>query len=310
MAGMDGEKGCSLKTERRRGVKIEIVVPGEVGRILKEGAKRVSETIDVFKPEVVVVLLRSGALAVEVLEGYRQEGLDHRVDVNIGRELVKHIYGEDEEEPRLYLTSGGSGPLADWQIADGEQYVTRLEESFEAGNQAIKLIIDKLRGGRETKGDQSTRIMIIDDCVNQGATLKLVAPFFARKVWGDDIRLSLQYLSEDGDWLTKIVESSFPIDNLARQMTRREKEIEVYKELIKIFLLDLAKGVSKKEGQLMEINEDNLGGIGASIARQRGENYGLSLKNPADILLSTYGIEELIGLHQRMRFGLGRIGIS
>jgi len=268
---------------------MEVVIPDIIKNDLKDGFVRVGEKIEGFKPDLIVVLGRSGPVVFEAFRGYTEKnGLDLPpvVEANIGREVRN-------EFERLYPIDG-SFKLSEHLDGD-DGYFEWIRVNKKGLIDKIRADIDEKLKENNLQISQINKVLIIDDVKfadfdQEGETLDVAAPFIVREALKEkgNLEVKTEVLLRNTNYARYITTSSFSGLNEAERDFLRE---------LKSGYIDTDNGLEKIEG------EGELEIIGRAVEEYAGEN-------PLEKLMKKFGISELISFPQKLREALRRVGLE
>lgn len=271
-----------------------IRIPEIVRQDLSDGLKRISSELEQFKPDLIVVLERSGVLAFNPVKSYferQRVSLPPIIYAPIGREISDRFldkrYEEEEREGNDIFAEYTSG--ADYIADHPDDYNDWLEK-----NSRVQKIIQTLtqEGNIQTltqEGNEPKKILIIDDIKSQGTTSKFTAPFILRFAFGEDIMIETVVVFQRSDYIRLILREIFG-DNISSDE--------------EFFFTELMKGCIETDGGILRITcEEDLEKLGETT----GKNPLVGRKNPYPTLKEKYGIDFLLSFPQRIRRALEEI---
>jgi len=268
--------------------------------------------IDIQNTDLLIVLARSGCLALEIVKGYEAALYSSKgawgsnrlteiptVELLVGRELG----GQCEEDTGVILPSPG--------YISQEVYEVKLPLKSET--KAVKVVFSWLEAEARKSGSQTSenlrilremaaglglvaKIVVLDEYGHSGFSQRVATPFFLGKVF-PGAQMSVHQI--DGDIARNMVKASFPRRIWDDHLLNDEGHAR------SVVLENLINGGVDYEGKLVPITQDNFFDVGQRVA-----DFWRVKKNPAEELVAEYGLGNLLKIHEKALVALRLRGIN
>lgn len=272
---MHNEAKSTSPNSKEKFFPLEVVVPPEIEQDLKQGVGRVMKLVKELQPDSLVVLQRSGPLALPAVEAYAASintPLPPTIKTHIGREIAVRFVNQQAEKSREQgkdIFEEGPYRLADHQ----EEYYQWLKQDKD-----VSELVESLNRKKENPGYSPKKVLVVDDTCFEGETLNYTTPLILKQAFGQETKIKGEVVFRNSNYARRILEATLgPLS-----------------EDHEYFFRELMKGYLETETGLTPIvSEKEL----ALLGRYTQEEKGL---NPYPQLLKKYGKETLLSFPQKV----------
>lgn len=270
----DRQDVAVVPVEKVEETRLEINIPEAVKRDLRRGVKEVIRTIEEEKPDAIVVLLRSGALAfagVEACAEKRGMELPLVSYVYLSRNLMESAPQEEFPESTWYDAFYNR----DSQSIGDDNY--RRLALWIKGQPNGAMVIDELRRDAVDLDNGVKRVLIVDDTSVRGMTM-VGATALVESAFGPETEISNRLVfNTEGEWVDSIILDNFPKVDALFDRIGEDEEMGNYYEAVTLYLKALVLGYDYgyvEDGTCVAFTVQNKKNID-DLAESIEEEYGI-----------------------------------
>lgn len=206
------DSGARQVTEKLSPTGLEIKIPEGVKQDFREGVTRLGETLATQKPDLVIVLQRSGSLFKPTVQRLMGDSGPKIIEANIGGE-ISGVYSDQLFEEGSPATHGTKEEACDPNLLierTSDQYSLWLKGG---GNKRVETQLKEVVDGiRSDVGENGLikRVLVVDDASYAGDTLRFTAPVLVKMALGEEVEVIGQtIITKNNRWLTMTLAETF-----------------------------------------------------------------------------------------------------